>query len=140
MRRPLVSLIAASLFTLSTAHAQEALSQARAKFKPTFRVKQISGEPFAPSPKEIFELVYYESNVGKLGAYVTPKPKDGKKHPAIIWITGNDCNTIGDVWSSMDTEIDQTAKAYRNAGIVMMFPSLRGGNTNPGFKEYFYGE
>ena len=26
-------------------------------------------------------------------------PDDGKKHPAIIWITGGDCNSIGDVWS-----------------------------------------
>jgi hypothetical protein len=25
-----------------------------------------------------------------------------------------------------------SAAAYRNAGIVMMFPSLRGGNENPG--------
>ncbi|MBC7784854.1 MAG: prolyl oligopeptidase family serine peptidase [Burkholderiales bacterium] len=71
---------------------------------------------------------------------MTPDPRDGKKHPAIIWITGGDCNSIGDVWSEASKDNDQTASAYRDAGIVMMFPSLRGGNMNPGFQEGFYGE
>src|SRR5262249_27149430 len=32
------------------------------------------------------------------------------------------------------------ASAFRKAGVVMMFPSLRGGNDNPGVKEGFLGE
>src|SRR5262249_32953726 len=76
----------------------------------------------------------------KSAAYRTPAGKDGKRRPAIIWITGGDCNTIGDVWGEAEPKNDQTASAYRKAGIVMMFPSLRGGNDNPGIKEGFLGE
>ena len=75
-----------------------------------------------------------------MAAYLSPDPGDSKKHPAIIWITGGDCNSIGDVWSPAPRENDQTASAYRKAGIVMMYPSLRGGNANPGAKEGFLGE
>jgi pimeloyl-ACP methyl ester carboxylesterase len=53
---------------------------------------------------------------------------------------GGECNTIGDVWSPQPSSNDQSASAYRQAGIVMMFPSLRGGNQNPGHIEGFYGE
>jgi dipeptidyl aminopeptidase/acylaminoacyl peptidase len=75
-----------------------------------------------------------------LPAYVTTDPGDGKKHPAIVWITGGDNNSIGDVWSLGDRSNDQTASAFRKAGVVMMFPSQRGGNDNPGKREGFYGE
>ena len=68
------------------------------------------------------------------------RPEDGKKHPAIIWITGGDCNTIGEVWTDAPAEQRPDRAAYRKAGIVMMFPSLRGGNDNPGVKEGFFGE
>ena len=33
---------------------------------------------------------------GMLAAYLTPNPGDGQKHPAIVWITGGDCHSIGD--------------------------------------------
>jgi dipeptidyl aminopeptidase/acylaminoacyl peptidase len=91
-------------------------------------------------PPEVFEVVKYTSPAGELAAYLTPDPKDEKQHPAILWITGGDCNTIGDVWSPQPAANDQTAAAFRQAGIVMMFPSLRGGNQNPGVREGFYGE
>jgi dipeptidyl aminopeptidase/acylaminoacyl peptidase len=81
-----------------------------------------------------------DSPAGKLAAYLTTKADDGQKHPAIIWITGGDCNSIGDVWKPASPSNDQTAAAYRKAGIIMMFPSLRGGNDNPGTKEGFLGE
>ncbi len=92
----------------------------------------------APAPP--FMLSHYESPVGLLAAYVTSDPGDGRKHPAILWITGGDCNSIGDVWSEAPANNDQTAGAFRKAGIVMMFPSLRGGNQNPGKREGFWGE
>lgn len=102
-----------------------------------------SGEPFgAPDlpPPGVFELIKYQSPVGSLAAYVTPDPGDGKRHPAVVWITGGDNNSIGDVWSPSDRSNDQSASAFRAAGIVMMFPSQRGGNDNPGRREGFYGE
>ncbi len=97
-----------------------------------------------PTPDHVqprlFNKVMYEAPPGKLAAYLSPDPKDGKKLPAIIWITGGDCNTIGDVWTKADPKDDQSARQYRKAGIIMMYPSLRGGNDNPGFQENFYGE
>jgi acetyl esterase/lipase len=98
-------------------------------------------EPPAPAPPgAVFKLIRYNSPVGKLAAYVTPDPGDGAKHPAILWIAGGDCNSIGEMWTAMPRSNDQTAAAYRKTGIVTMFPSLRGGNDNPGRREGFYGE
>jgi alpha/beta superfamily hydrolase len=97
-------------------------------------------EPVDEPPPKIFRKVKYDSPVGKLSAYLSPDPKDGKKHPAIIWITGGDCNSIGDVWGPTKPTSDESAQQYRQAGIVMMFPSLRGGNDNPGKREGFFGE
>ncbi len=97
------------------------------------------GAPDDPTGTD-FELIQSQSPIGQLAAYVTRDPSDGKRHPAIVWITGGDCNSIGDVWTIRDRNNDQSASAFREAGIVMMFPSLRGGNSNPGQREGFFGE
>jgi dipeptidyl aminopeptidase/acylaminoacyl peptidase len=76
-----------------------------------------------------------------MAAYLSVPPKDAKKRPAIVWITGGDCNSIDQgCWEKQPPSNDQSARAFREAGIVMMFPSLRGGNNNPGVKEGFLGE
>lgn len=119
---------------------QETLSQAREGFVTNIvKTGESYGAPDVPTGDD-FELIHYESSVGRLAAYVTSDPGDGKKHPAIVWITGGDNNTIGDVWSPADRSNDQSASAFRKAGIAMMFPSQRGGNDNPGKREGFYGE
>jgi dipeptidyl aminopeptidase/acylaminoacyl peptidase len=116
------------------------LADARKGFQSKL-TNQKSNAPLDQPPPGVFDLVNYSSPVGELPAYLTPNPGDGQKHPAIVWITGGDCNTIGDVWSPPQTSSnDQTAAAFRQAGIVMMFPSLRGGNLNPGYREGFLGE
>lgn len=116
------------------------LPEARKGFQ-TKTVPQLSElVPVDQPPPQVFRIVHFDSAVGKLPAYLSPDPQDGQKHPAIIWITGGDCNTIGDVWSDAPAENDQTASAFRKTGIPMMFPSLRGGNDNPGMKEGFFGE
>lgn len=98
-------------------------------------------EPAKPAPANtLLNTITYPSPVGQLAAYITRDPRDGAKHPAIIWITGGDCNSIGDVWTSEGLQNDQTAAPYRMMGIVTMYPSLRGGNANPGVKEGFLGE
>jgi dipeptidyl aminopeptidase/acylaminoacyl peptidase len=85
--------------------------------------------------------VKYDAPSGKLTAYVTTIPQDGQKHPAIVWISGGDCNSIDDAFfQESPPNNDQTASAFRTAGVVTMYPSLRGGNDNPGFKEAFFGE
>jgi dipeptidyl aminopeptidase/acylaminoacyl peptidase len=92
-------------------------------------------------PADLFRVVRYEAPVGQLVAYLSVVPEDGKKRPAIVWITGGDCNTIDEgCWTRQTAANDQSARAFREAGIVMMFPSLRGGNDNPGAKEGFLGE
>ncbi|BCM92891.1 hypothetical protein IAD21_04775 [Abditibacteriota bacterium] len=98
------------------------------------------GERMPVAPAKVFLTVKYPSPAGNLAAYVSPDPRDGKKHPAIVWITGGDCNSIGDIWSPRSPDNDQSAAAFRKAGILMMFPSLRGGNDNPGVKEGFLNE
>jgi dipeptidyl aminopeptidase/acylaminoacyl peptidase len=116
------------------------LADARKGFTTKLERKFNANEPVPEPPANVFRTVQYESPAGKLAAYVSPNPKDSKKHPAIIWITGGDCNTIGEVWNRAPRSNDQSASQYREAGLVMMFPSLRGGNKNPGSEENFYGE
>ena len=127
--------------TLSSSSTnQQTLVEARKGFYTTVvNADETSGPPEMP-PGDVFKLVGYPTPVGKLGAYVTRDPEDGKKHPAIVWITGGDNNSIGDVWSANDRSNDQSVSAFRKAGIVMMFPSQRGGNDNSGLREGFYGE
>jgi acetyl esterase/lipase len=104
------------------------------------RQEQDKKAPATP-PAQIFRVVRYDAPGGKHSAYLSPAPKDGKKHPVIIWITGGDCNGIDEgCWKDQPANNDQSACAYRKAGIPMMFPSLRGGNDSPGFKEGFFGE
>jgi hypothetical protein len=124
----------------SATSSQQTLLEARAGFV-TRVVKsgEFAGPPDSPGGNE-FQLIQYQSPVGPLAAYVTTDPGDGRKRPAIVWITGGDNNSIGDVWSPQDPANDQAASPFRKAGVVMMFPSQRGGNDNPGKREGFYGE
>lgn len=117
------------------------LLKARAGFT-TNLVRRISEGGAAPEPPVgVLQLVKYRGELGEMSAYVSPSPADGKKHPAIIWITGGYSNSIGTIdWEAAPPENDQSGRAFREAGIVMMYPSLRGGNDNPGFKESFFGE
>jgi dipeptidyl aminopeptidase/acylaminoacyl peptidase len=120
--------------------AMQSLVEARRGFKTRLIPQATKRMPVDVAPAHLFQIVKYPSAAGNLAAYLTPDPRDGKKHPAIIWITGGDCNSIGECWESARPDNDQTASAFRQAGIIMMFPSLRGGNENPGTKEGFLGE
>ncbi|MDB5321446.1 MAG: Alpha/beta hydrolase family protein [Phycisphaerales bacterium] len=119
---------------------QLSLLEARRGFQTKLVSRDGADEPVAQPPANQFRIVKYPSSVGALPAYLSAAPADGRKHPAIIWITGGDCNSIGDVWSPAPPENDQTASAFRQAGIIMMYPSLRGGNGGPGKREGFFGE
>ena len=113
------------------------LPQAREGFTSKLIARSSDRDPVDEPPEAVFRLVRFDSPIGKLSAYLSSSDEDGGKHPAIIWITGGDCNSIGDVWSPASPDNDQTASAFRKAGIIMFFPSLRGGNVNPGKKEGF---
>lgn len=117
------------------------LVEARRGFQTKLAPRGGDRDPVPQPPARIFRTARYDSPAGKLAAYLSPDPKDGKKHPAILWITGGDCNSIDDgCWKEGPPSNDQSASAFRKAGLVMMFPSLRGGNDNPGSKEGFLGE
>jgi acetyl esterase/lipase len=96
--------------------------------------------PCSPPPPGVFDLVRYPSPIGALAALLTPDPKDGKRHPAMLWAHGG-FGGIGDfLWKSAPVRNDQSARAFREAGMVQMSPSWRGENDNPGRFELFYGE
>ena len=99
-----------------------------------------SGTALPVPPAELFIRGDFPSDGRTLAAFVTPDPRDGEKHPAIIWLTGGDTSSLDDFWTAGSADNDQSASAFREAGIVMMFPTLRGGNQNEGAHEYFYGE
>ncbi|UXI67599.1 alpha/beta hydrolase family protein [Tahibacter amnicola] len=124
----------------SSAQAPATLAQARRGFATALTQRTSAQRPAPTPPAGIFTTIRYPSPAGNLVGYLTPDPGDGQRHPAIIWITGGDNNTIGDVWSEAAPDNDQTAAAYRKAGIVMLFPSQRGGNDHAGPKEGFLGE
>ncbi|MHC4718226.1 MAG: alpha/beta hydrolase family protein [Planctomycetota bacterium] len=117
------------------------LAQARRGFSTKIVRTDTPYEPVPQPPARLYHTVHYLSPAGDLAAYVSTAPADGKPRPAIIWIPGGMSNSIGSTaWEPAASRNDQSARAFREAGIVTMFPSLRGGNDNPGLREAFYGE
>jgi dienelactone hydrolase len=121
--------------------AKSSLADARRGFSTKLLRKNRIDEPAPDPPPQIFRAIKYPSPIGELAAYVSPSPGDAKRHPAVIWIFGGFSNSTGETaWEPGSADNDQSASAFRKAGIIMMYPSLRGGNDNPGFIEGFYGE
>lgn len=135
--------------TVSTCFAATpSLASLRSHYQTTIQIEPVMQAPMevpmqVPLPKpptELFSAVQYESEGMHLAAFVTPDPADQQKHPAIIWLTGGESNTLADFWRKGSKKNDQTASPYRDAGVIMMFPTLRGGNDNAGNIEVNYGE
>jgi len=117
------------------------LTEARQNFTTKLFRRETTGLPVPEPPPELFQLVYYPAPVGNLAAYLSRAPADGKKHPAIIWLTGGFANSISELpWTSFSPDNDQSGSAFRQAGVITLYPSLRGGNTNSGCLEGCYGE
>lgn len=96
--------------------------------------------PAKAPPAGVFTKVTYPAPLGANVAYVTP-PRPGPKRAAVIWIGGGLDWNIGDIaWRSAPREDDRSARAFRDAGLVLMLPALRGSNENPGRNECFLGE
>ena len=148
-RRPLSLIVpVAAIFALLTAsasltsaHAGSGLLEARAGHKTSLRQRITYPDPPLSPPLGTLKLVKYRSPAGDLAAYVTPGTGDGRKRPAIVWLIGGFDNGIDyTAWAPADVSDDQSASVFRERGIVTMYPSLRGGNGNPGQVESFYGE
>ena len=97
-------------------------------------------KPMPQPPAQWFVPMTYASGNLQLKAFVTPDTGDGRKLPLMVWLTGGDSNTLDDFWTEGVEANDQSAAAFRKAGMAMLFPTLRGGNDNPGQREYFWGE
>jgi acetyl esterase/lipase len=144
MKRRLITILsfAAATVTFYGEHPSlPPLLEARQGFQTRLLRKESVGGTAEKPPAGVLELVIYPAPLGQNAAYVSPNPADGKKYPAIIWLVGGFSNSIGDIaWTPGPEENDQSAAAFREHGIVMMYPSLRGGNDNPGYLETFMGE
>ena len=138
---PALSGLVACMVVDGAAAAQTSLAQARSGFVTDFHAPRLPSAPVpVPTPGQ-GRLVHYPAAVGSLAGLLTAVPMDGRRHPAMIWITGGDFTSIdGSVWQAATPRDDQTARQYREAGIVTLYPSLRGGNDNPGRREGYYGE
>lgn len=137
-----LALVAVTSLAAACLNADEtALTRARQGFATELLRKESSGETPETPPPGVLKLVSYPGPLGDMAAYVSPPPADGKRRPAVIWLFGGFSNSIGDTaWTPGPEANDQSASAFREAGILTMYPSLRGGNRNPGHIETFYGE
>jgi len=118
----------------------QSLADARRGFRTSLSAPA-SGTPLPKPPAALFIRADYTGAEGRrLPAFVSPDPRDGQRHAAMVWITGGDSSTLEDFWTEGSPGNDQSASAIRKAGVIMMFPTLRGGNVDEGRKEFFYGE
>lgn len=81
---------------------------------------------------EGYQIVKYQSPAGELSAYLSNAPDDEKKYPAVLWAHGG--------FGGVGPATTQQAQPFVEAGCVVMCPSWRGENENPGQFELFYGE
>ena len=104
----------------------------------TVRDSDTLGEPGS----DLFSLVHYSSQVGDLAAWISKPVEAETKQPAMIWITGGfpPGGIDESAWMPAPSDNDQSATSYRESGMVMMYPTLRGCVGNPGQQEGFYGE
>ena len=123
------------------AQSHQTLTEARRGFTTHLRAQGKSPDPI-PQPPAGYELVRYPAPLGAFPAFVTTITSHKEtRHPAIVWVAGGFDNSIGDTpWAPATPDNDQSARAFRDAGIVTMYSSLRGGNNNPGSIEGLYGE
>ena len=144
--RPASPLLVVALLVAATAcpsgcNAGKDFTARRKAFRTAIRQPPASRTPAPTPPAEVYELVKYDAPLGMNAAYVTPARSDGKKRPAILWIAGGfDWGIDESAWAAAPRDNDQSARAFREAGLVEMLPSLRGCNDNPGDHEYFLGE
>ncbi len=113
----------------------------RADFTTKLVRKERENSP-APEPADpTLQLMKYPGPLGPMAAYVSKTADGFQQLPALVWLSGGFGNSIGEAnWQPGPPEDDQSATAFRDPGLVMLYPSLRGGNDNPGHKEGLFGE
>lgn len=118
-----------------------ALTQARHGFQTAIAQAGTGQVQLPQPPAEWFVRSDYKNPQNyTLPGFISPDPGDGRRHPAIIWLTGGDSNSLDDFWSPGPDSNDQSARAFREAGLIMVFPTLRGGNGGRSPREWLLGE
>ena len=126
--------------TASAPTGRYTLPGLRKALKTTVGEGQRDDTPAPEPPPGVLEKVTYTAPLGRNVAYVTPV-RPGARGPAIVWIVGGFGFGIDQgLWETAPRDNDQTAAAFRKAGIAQMFPALRGASQNPGHHECFLGE
>ncbi len=135
------ALLAGCATARNMAGAGQTLAQARQGHTTQLTAKLRNDDAIDTPPAGI-KIVHYPAPLGSYPAYLTAPPTSGKRYPAIIWLVGGFGNSLigNTAWLPAPPENDQSARAFREAGIITMYPSLRGGNGNAGYDESFYGE
>lgn len=96
-------------------------------------------EPVLEPPKP-FQVVKYPSGKNQLYGYASPPSGEGRQ-PAILWLVGGMNSNVGSApWETASAKNDQSASAFRDAGMAMMYPMLRGGYEGAGRGEFLLGE
>lgn len=118
------------------------LLEARAGFETAIVEPGPEAEALAAPPAELFTLVDYAAPNGPTKAYLSRFDEAAEKLPAIVWLTGGWPVARGGsyIWRTGSFVNEQSATVYREHGIVMLFPTVRGAADNPGVQELFYGE
>ena len=118
------------------------LADARRGFQ-TRLVQQLKDtDPLPEPPAQLFRTVrvrFARGQTGRLPQSLARRWQEAPGHP--VDLRGRLSNSIGETaWKEQPPDNDQSASAFRKAGVVMMYPSFRGGNGNPGVSEGFFGE
>lgn len=137
----IVMILSLSLVSCMQKDEQKSFRESHDEFE-TKLVKLYTDNDDIPAPPEdLFDLVRYPSELGLLAAYVSRDPRDRRKHPLIIWVSGGWSNGIDESpWSDAQWDNDQSASAFWKNGVLTMYPSFRGACGNPGNYETFFGE
>lgn len=119
----------------------ETLPEARAGFRTHLVLDQRQNVDLETPPAELFQLVEYDAPNGPTKAYLSTFDA-GRPRPAIVWITGGFPTARGGsyVWNPGSPGNEQSASAFRDAGMIMLFPTVRGTARNPGQQELMMGE
>jgi dipeptidyl aminopeptidase/acylaminoacyl peptidase len=141
MFKKIVTLVSLLLFTFSiyACSSQQSLKnnskdleKERNEFKTNLLKKVKAPQDYqdeAP-PVNVSEIIYQSGDLS-LKAWMSKKPDDDKKHPAVVYAHGGFAFGDGD-WNDI--------KPYLDAGFIVMTPTFRGENGNPGNFEFLYGE
>ncbi|WP_285713068.1 alpha/beta hydrolase family protein [Erythrobacter oryzae] len=122
-----------------TATPPQTLAEARAGKTPNLGTKARQRDKPETPPVSWMKLVSYPGPLGPMAAYLAGVPETEERRPAILWISGGN-TAIGDFWSPQPRANDQSAAAFREAGMVVFYPAVRGLNGNPGQIESYFGE